>query len=65
LVNAFEKPVWPWNGKSIMELSIEALEKEAENLNTIWKMDENEMCRVKMPAKNVNDFIKELSKYAI
>ncbi len=65
LVNAFEKPVRAWNGKSIMEQSIEALDKEAENLNTTWKLDTDESCRVKIPETNVDDFIKELISHAI
>lgn len=65
LVNAFEKPVRAWNGKSIMEQSIEALDKEAENLNTTWKLATDETCRVKIPETNVDDFIEELISHAI
>ncbi len=65
MINAFEKPVRAWNGKSIMELSIDELDKEAENLNTTWKLNADETCRVKIPEKNVEEFIKELTDHAI
>lgn len=65
LINAFEKPLRAWNGKSIMDISIDELDKEVEKLNATWKLDRDETCRVKIPEKNVDDFIKELADHAI
>jgi CRISPR system Cascade subunit CasC len=40
LVNAFEKPIKPFGGKGIFELSKDALDAEYNTLKTRWKLDE-------------------------
>ncbi|MFA5903810.1 MAG: type I-E CRISPR-associated protein Cas7/Cse4/CasC [Desulfobacula sp.] len=65
LVNAFEKPVWAPQGKGIMEQSIEALEKEVDQMDSTWKLKENRTTLVKMPEKNIKDFIQELVNHAV
>jgi CRISPR system Cascade subunit CasC len=63
LVNAFEKPVWVPQGKSVMAQSIEALEQESIQLNSTWKLDQDEEVRVKMPETDRDTFIEGLTAY--
>jgi len=65
LINAFEQPVWTGSGKGIMASSIEALKKEEQQLNTIWKLDKHRIARTVIPEdKDVDKFIEELVNHA-
>lgn len=62
-VNAFEKPVWPKEGKSIMELSIENLQKEENQQNKTWKINKHQLDRVVIPDEDIDTFIEKMVKH--
>lgn len=62
-INAFEEPVWVGAEKGIMKLSIEKLQKEEEQQNKIWKLNRDELTRVVIPEKDIDQFIKEMVQH--
>jgi CRISPR-associated protein Cas7/Cse4/CasC subtype I-E len=57
LVNAFEKPVRPYGGKGLFEVSLEALKAERDRLNSIWKLNEKELFAGAIPDLTITDFL--------
>jgi CRISPR system Cascade subunit CasC len=61
LVNAFEKPIRPKDGKSIFELSKEALNNEYDNNKKTWGLNES-LCE-SIPDITLDELLKKVDKY--
>jgi CRISPR system Cascade subunit CasC len=57
LVNAFEKPVRPYAGKGLFELSLDALKAEQDKLNNIWGLDKKELFSGAIPNLSLREFL--------
>jgi CRISPR system Cascade subunit CasC len=58
LVNAFEKPIRPFGGKSLFECSLAELKKEHETLNNTWGL--NSLVTVAVPEVNLDGFLNQV-----
>jgi CRISPR system Cascade subunit CasC len=62
-VNAFEEPVWGGRSQGIMKSSIEKLKNEEKQQNKTWKLDKDQLTRVNIPEKDIDQFIEEIVKH--
>lgn len=65
LVNAFEKPIRPFGGKSLFECSLDALKKERETLNTTWGLsrDGRELADAAIPDVDLEEFLNQVAAH--
>ncbi len=61
LVNAFENPVRPKDGKSIFEISVERMNSEYTKTKETWGL--NEMLCVSIPDTKLNDILHKVESY--
>lgn len=61
LVNAFEKPIRPFIGKSLFECSLDALKKEHDTLNNTWGL--NSLVTTAIPDVNLEEFLNQVVNY--
>lgn len=63
LVNAFEKPIRPFGGKGLFELSLDALSAERAKLNGTWGLNEREAWSRAIPDVPLATFLDEVVTY--
>ena len=60
LVNAFESPLRPADGKGLLPVSVDALKAEYQRLNTIWALKDTEPASSSIPDKSLSEFLDEV-----